>query len=68
MTDALTISVRMKIFADENFKDNHLSGGSLNTCMRISRRGDKTSSCNHDMDLVIGGIALMFIDPYWFGG
>ena len=23
--------------------------------------------CNHDMDLVIGGIALVFIGPYWFG-
>lgn len=35
--------------------------------MRISRRDDKISSCNHDMDSVIGDIALVFIDPYWFG-
>lgn len=34
----------------------------------ISRRDDKTSLCNHDMDLVIGGIALMLIGPYWFSG
>lgn len=27
----------------------------------MSRRDDKTSSCNHDMDLVIGGITLMLI-------
>ena len=27
----------------------------------IPRHNDKTSSCNHDMDLVIGGITLMLI-------
>ena len=27
----------------------------------MSRRDNKTSSCNHDMDLVIGGITLMLI-------
>ena len=32
----------------------------------ISMRDAKTLSCNHDMDLAIGGIALMLIDPYWF--
>lgn len=31
-----------------------------------SRRDDKTSSCNHDMDLVIGK-ALVLIGPYWLG-
>lgn len=30
----------------------------------ISRRDDKISSCNHDMHLVIGGIALVSIDLY----
>lgn len=25
----------------------------------ISRRDDKTSSCNHDMDLVIGGVSIL---------
>ena len=33
----------------------------------ISRRGDKISSCNHDMDLVIGGMAFVLIGPCWFG-
>lgn len=27
----------------------------------ISERDDRASSCNHDMDLVIGGITLMLI-------
>lgn len=27
----------------------------------MSRRDDKTYSCNHDMDLVIGGMTLMLI-------
>lgn len=30
----------------------------------ISRRDDKTSSCNHDMDLVIGGITFMLIGTF----
>ena len=30
----------------------------------ISGRDAKTLSCNHDIDLVIGGIALMLIGPY----
>ena len=29
-------------------------------------RNDKISSCNHDMDLVIGK-ALALIGPYWLG-
>ena len=33
----------MKVFADEYFRDGVLSSG-----------GKDTSSCNHDMDLVIG--------------
>lgn len=32
-----------------------------------SRRDDKTSSCNHDIDLVIDGIVFVLIDPHWFG-
>ena len=32
----------------------------------ISGCDDKTSSCNHDIDLVIGK-ALMLIGPYWLG-
>ena len=31
----------------------------------IPRCNDKTSSCNHDIDLVIGK-ALMLIVPCWF--
>ena len=46
---------------------NILSGGSQNTCMRISRCDDKTSSCNHDVNLVIGGIVFALINPHWFG-
>lgn len=30
----------------------------------MSRRDDKTSSCNHDMDLVIGGITLVLIGTF----
>ena len=30
----------------------------------ISRRDDRISSCNHDMDLVIDGMALTLIGPY----
>lgn len=30
----------------------------------ISRRGDKISSCNHDMDLVVGCITLMLIGTF----
>lgn len=30
----------------------------------IPRHNDKTSSCNHDMDLVIGGITLMLIGTF----
>lgn len=30
----------------------------------ISERNDRNSSDNHDIDLVIGGIALMLIGPY----
>ena len=51
--------LRTIVFADEYFRDDVLSGGDQNTYMRISRRDDRISSCNHDMDLVIG-IALMF--------
>lgn len=32
----------------------------------ISGRDDRISSCNHDMDLVIGK-ALALIGPYWLG-
>ena len=32
----------------------------------ISGHDDRTSSCNHDMDLVIGK-ALVFIGSYWVG-
>ena len=55
------------IFADENFRDStYLVAVEMLVC-EISRRDDKTSSCNHDMDLVIGDITLVFIDPCWFG-
>lgn len=30
----------------------------------MSRRDDKTYSCNHDMDLVIGGMTLMLIGTF----
>lgn len=32
----------------------------------MTGRDDKTSSCNHDMDLVIGNTTFVLIDPYWF--
>ena len=58
--------LRTIIFADENFRDSvYLMAVEMLIC-EISRRDDKTSLCNHDMDLVIGGIALVLIDPYWF--
>lgn len=55
--------LRTIIFADENFRDSaYLAAVKILIC-EISGRDDKTSSCNHDMDLVIGGIALMLIGP-----
>lgn len=49
-----------------NLEIGVLSSGDRNTCMRISGCDDKTLSCNHDMELVISGMTLVFIDPYWF--
>lgn len=51
--------LRTVVFADENFRCDVLSSGHQNTYMRISGRDDRTSSCNHDIDLVVGK-ALMF--------
>lgn len=48
-----------------NLEIAFICGGQILIC-EISRRDDKVFSCNHDMDLVIGGITLMLIDPYWF--
>lgn len=54
------------IFADENFRDSvYLAAVKILVC-EMSRRDDKASSCNHDIDLVIGGITFMLIDPCWF--
>lgn len=35
---------------------------------KMHGRDDRISSCNHDMELVIGGITLVLIDPYWLDG
>ena len=45
--------LRTIIFADENFRDRVCLAAKILVC-EISRRDDKTSSCNHDMNLVIG--------------
>ena len=56
--------LRTIIFADENFRDSpYLAAVKILVC-EISGRDDKTSSCNHDMNLVIGGMALVFIGPF----
>lgn len=50
--------LRTIVFADENFRDSiYLATIKILIC-EISGRDDRISSCNHDMDLVIG-IALM---------
>lgn len=50
----LPVLLRTINFADEKFRDDVLSSGDRNTYMRISGRDDRASSCNHDIDLVIG--------------
>lgn len=50
---------RTVLFADEYFRDGALSNGDRMLVCEISGRDDRVSSCNHDMDLVIGK-ALMF--------
>lgn len=53
-------------FADENFRDSaYLMATEILVC-EMHGRDDKISSCNHDMDLVIGK-ALALIGPYWLG-
>lgn len=50
--------LRTIIFADENFRNSaYLAAAEILVC-EISRRDDKTSSCNHDMDLVIGKVLM----------
>ena len=45
--------------------DIHLAAIKILVC-EISGRDGKTSSCNHDMKLVISGMTFVFIGPYWF--
>lgn len=47
-----------------NLQISVLSSGSKILVCEMSRRDDKTSSCNHDMDLVIGGITLILIGTF----
>lgn len=54
----MTALLRTIVFADEKFGNTLFRLVEILVC-EISGRNDKTSSCNHDMDLVIGGIALM---------
>ena len=51
--------LRTIIFADENFRDGvYLAAAKILICENIWC-DDRASSCNHDMDLVIGGITLV---------
>ena len=59
--DCRHLTLRTIIFADENFRDGVLSAAVKILICEISRRDDKISSCNHDMDLVIGSITLMLM-------
>ena len=56
-----------RLFSQMRILEELLSAAVKILVCEMSRRDDKTSSCNHDMDLAIGGIALMLIDPYWLG-
>lgn len=59
--------LRTIIFADEIFRNSvYLAAVKILVC-KISKRDDKTSSCNHDMDLVIGSMAFVSIGPCWLG-
>lgn len=58
-TDVLALSVRTIIFADENFRDGVYLSEVKIFIYEMFKRDNKASSCNHDIDLVIGA-ALMF--------
>ena len=50
-----------RLFSQMRILEERLSAAGKILICEMSRREDKTSSCNHNMDLVIGGITLMLI-------